>query len=362
MHYPQHARSARAGDRGQVARASGQAFACQPGECHGLDEIRIQAVRGGRLNRYPRQARGDARHQMRIAHAAAAGDQPRRARLLRAQRIGDGGRAQLQQGGLHVGRGFIAAQLRLHPVQVELLAAGALRRRQCEPRLIEQAREKSFVDLAARGKTAVGIEGRAGVAQAPGVEQRVGRAGVEAADLTVARQQGVVADPAEVEHGAVLVGGVQQRGMEGRHQRCALAAGGDVAAAEIGDRGDAGALGDHVAVADLQGERRRAMRAVANGLAVRTDRRDLRWRHAGPFQQRQRGVGEGPRDLHVEMAKLVQRRQRTTLAEGDEAFAQCRRPRMHVRGAQAQAVRGAGIGEFDQRGIDAVGAGAGNQA
>ena len=316
----------------------------------------------GGLDARARQVRGDARQQLGIAHAAAAGDHPRGTRLVRLQRAGDRGRRQFQQGSLHVRRRFASTQSRRHPVQVELFAAGALGRRQREPGLVEQPFQQSAVDLAAGGERAVGIERLAGVAQAPGVEQRVGRAGVEAAHVALPRQQGVVADPAEVEHGPILVCRTQQRGVEGRYQRCAVAAGGDIAAAEVGHGGDPGALGDHVAVADLQGERRVAVRAVAQGLPVRTDRRDLRGRHAGFVEQGQRRIGKRAGDLHVEPPQFVQRGQLAALAERDQALAQRRCPGVGTRRAQAQAGRAGAIGEFDQRGVDAVGAGAGDQA
>src|SRR5690606_17388440 len=142
---------------------------------------------------------------------------------------------------------------------------------------------------------------------APGIEQGVGRAGVEAAYLAGAWQQGVVADPAEVEHGPVLGRRMQQGGMERRHQRSALPAGGHVAAAEVAYGGDAGAFGDDAAIPDLQGERRGAVRTVAQGLAVGADRGDLPGADAGSAEEGQRGGGEGLADLHVQPAQFIQR-------------------------------------------------------
>ena len=46
--------------------------------------------------------------------------------------------------------------------------------------------------------------------------------------------------------------GREQQRVEQRDQRRALAAGGDVAGAQVGDDGDAGALGDPRGLADLQ--------------------------------------------------------------------------------------------------------------
>ena len=98
--------------------------------------------------------------------------------------------------------------------------------------------------------------------------------------------------------------------MEGRHQRRALAAGGDVAAAEVGDGGDAGAFGDDVAVAELQRERAAVapLRAVAHGLAVRADRAHLAGVDAGFVEQlRCAASAKACADPHVERAELVER-------------------------------------------------------
>ena len=198
--------------------------------------------------------------------------------------------------------------------------------------------------------------------QAPGVQQGVGRAGVESAHRAVARQQGVVADPAQVEHRAVFIGVLQQRGMEGRDQGRAVATGGDIAAAEVGHGGDAGAFGDHAAVADLHRERRIAVRVVAQGLAVRADCGDLRGRDTSFVQQRQRRVGEGLRDLHVQATQFVQCLRFATLADRDQALAQVAGPWPGAGCAQAQSTSTGVIGELHQRRVDAVGAGAGDQA
>ena len=56
-------------------RAPGEGFAGQPGEAHGLDEIRIDAMRRGRLDDDPWQAPGQLPHQQRVVHATAADQQ-----------------------------------------------------------------------------------------------------------------------------------------------------------------------------------------------------------------------------------------------------------------------------------------------
>jgi len=160
-----------------------------------------------------------------------------------------------------------------------------------------------------RRERAARVERRAGMAFAPGVHQCVGRAGVETAHgdpVAAARQQGEVADAAEVQHRALLARGTQQGGMEGRHQRCTMAAGGHVAAAEVGHRVDAAAFGDHVAVTDLPGEGRLGVRTMADGLAVRTDRADVTGGNTGLAEQAQGRFGEVDAGQCVQPSHLVQ--------------------------------------------------------
>src|SRR3546814_4751166 len=75
------------------------------------------------------------------------------------------------------------------------------------------------------------------------------------------------------------------------------------------------------------------------------------------------GVGEGATDAHVEFGDRVERYPRRVLAELDQLRAQLRLPGIgaaeHQARRRARVVR---IVEFDQRGVDSVGAGAGDQA
>src|SRR5690606_10577908 len=98
------------------------------------------------------------------------------------------------QGRLYVTRLLVSAQALLHPVQVEVLAASAARRWQLEPGLIKQAPQQGLVDGAARGPSSAVVVAGSGMPFAPGVQQRVRGAGVEAAHSFggVARKQGEV--------------------------------------------------------------------------------------------------------------------------------------------------------------------------
>ena len=235
---------------------------------------------------------GQCRHQQRVVHATAAGDHPLRVRLRRAQGVGNGAHAEREQGRLHVGGRFVAAQFRFHPGEVELVAAGGFRWRQREPGLVQQAREQRLVDASLRREAAARVVGLAAVAQAPGVHQSIRRAGIEAA----------------------------------------------------------------------QGEGDFPVRAMAQGLAVRTDRGDVRRRHAARLDRRFCGLRERAADAHVEFADLVQGEHGRALAEFDQARAQRGIPRVGAaEGEFGARVRGVAI-ETHQRSVDAVGAGAGDQA
>ena len=193
---------------------------------------------------------------------------------------------------------------------------------------------------------------------APGIHQRIRRARVEPAHVARDGQQREVRDAAEVEHGARFVRVVQHRRVESGHERRALSAGGEIAAAEIGDGVDARAFGDDVAIADLPGERMCRRRSVPDRLSVRTDRAHIVGRDLRRFKQLQRRARERFGDLHVERTEFVERCRIAALAERDEPGAQRDIPFECTTGDE-RAMRAV---EAHERGIDAVGARAGNQA
>ena len=82
-----------------------------------------------------------------------------------------------------------------------------------------------------------------------------------------------VGDAAEVEDRDRRAGAAEDRAMKRRHERCALAAGGDVAAAEVGDDVDARQLGQQRRRIELDrvADAVELARAVANRLAMTAD-------------------------------------------------------------------------------------------
>ncbi len=168
---------------------------------------------------------------------------------------------------------------------MELLAAGALGWWQRKPRIGQQRLQQGRIDAPTGGKCTIGIERRAVMALTPAVQQRIGRAGIESPHRAIARNQGQVADPAQIEHGAVFVACAQHGQMEGGHQGRALATGSHIATSEIGHRGNAGVLGNSAGIADLPGERRARVGPVADGLPMRADRANLATLHAAVADQ-----------------------------------------------------------------------------
>lgn len=103
----------------------------------------------------------------------------------------------------------------------------------------------------------------------PGIEQDIAWAAVEARYGCIGLDQAEVAETADIQYRPVAGALAKQCFMKRRHQRCALAAGGHIAAAEIADHGDTRQLGEQRRVADLYGKAPSWL--VADGLAMAAD-------------------------------------------------------------------------------------------
>ena len=149
------------------------------------------------------------------------------------------------------------------------LAPRALWRSGREVRIALHARKQFAIDRSGCGECTVAVEWLTQMDFGPGIEQTTRRAGVEADDRSIGAtgQNGNVGYAAEIHDGARRVM-TEHRRMEGGSQRCALAAGRHIAAAEIGDGGNAGRFGDHVRIAKLERVRQRARRSMTDGLSV----------------------------------------------------------------------------------------------
>ena len=124
---------------------------------------------------------------------------------------------------------------------------------------------------------AIGIHRHTPYPPDPDIHQRVSGAGVEAdgGQRSVRRQQGQITDAADIDDHAVVAFGAKHGIVKGGRQRCALAAGGHVPAAQIRDRGNSGALGNDVGIAYLHRARKLGVRCVKHGLSVAADGADL---------------------------------------------------------------------------------------
>ena len=144
----------------------------------------------------------------------------------------------------------------LQPGQVEKVAPGALGSGAGEVGLGQQAFEQCRNGAAAGGPLAVVVVAVAMVGLDPAIEQGVGRAGVEAGDCgrgLLRVDDGEIGNAPQVEDAVAALQARKDMGMEGRHQRGALAAGGDVGAAQVGNDIDAGGFGQTRGVKQLQG-------------------------------------------------------------------------------------------------------------
>ena len=167
-------------------------------------------------------------------------------------------------------------------------------------------REQRSIDVAAGGPGAAAVEVQAPVTGYPGIQQAVAWPGIEADDRSVAHQHGDIGNAADIGDDAVFGGGAKHLVVEGGHQRSALAAGGDVAAAKIRDHGDAGQFGEGVRIPDLPGERHLHVGAVAQRLAVAADGGHLGRGHSRRLQQAVGGPCEGASQFHVHLSDVVE--------------------------------------------------------
>ena len=307
----EHGGAAGAGDGGGVAGEGVATLAGEPREEEGLDPVGGDTEGVSWIDGAGGEAGAKGLEEDGIAGATAA-DEDIGPGEVREGADGGGDRlgGEGDECGLHVGGGGRRGQggeVALEPGEGELFGAGALWRGVGEVGLGEESGEEGGQDLAAGGEGAVAVHGRVEDAARPGVEERVARAGVEAEERRGGRggERGEVGDAANVDDDAVAVGGAEDGGVKGRNERRALAAEGEVFATEIGDDGDAGVGGDHVGIADLEGERGREARTVADGLAVATDGADGGVGDAGGGEELVDGLGEEAAEGDVGAAEAV---------------------------------------------------------
>ena len=177
--------------------------------------------------------------------------------------------------------------------------------------MLEQLGEHRLVDAAGPGELPVAVARQCAAGEPPRqpVQRRVRRARVEPEDpRRVVVEHGEIGDPAEVEDrpaAARLLAAspAEQHRIGDRRQRRTLAAGGDVAGAEVGDHGAPRPDRDHVAVADLERRPDRPGDAAVmiDRLAVRADDVDVIGTDSRLLERRQAGRGERLADHDVQL-------------------------------------------------------------
>jgi hypothetical protein len=146
--------------------------------------------------------------------------------------------------------------------------------------------------------------------------------------------------------------------MKDPQQGRALTTGRHIAAAKVGDHANARHFGQRIRITDLPSKGRRQVRAMAQSLAVTADGGYLPDIDACASQQRQRRQRKNFPQLDVDLTHLIQRNATSPVDER-------RNPALQV-GFER---RGAGCNDpqrfrtkIDQRRIDGIHAGPGNQA
>ena len=182
------------------------------------------------------------------------------------------------------------------------LLAGGLRRRLGQKEVVEEQGQQRLVDLppgGARPRRVVRL-GAAGDGHDRRVDEGVGRAGVigDRRGRRRRRHHGEVGDTAEVEGTRASSAGVpaEEQDVEQADQRCALAAGGDVGAAEVGHDREAACVrrsrpGGRSGACRPRGRR---LDPVEDGLAVGDDQRGSRMPLAEPVRPRRRTPARRP--------------------------------------------------------------------
>ena len=153
MDRAEHARAARAGDGGNVAGHVRESRAREPCEAGGFDVVGIEAERRRACERRRRER---VRERLASARDCARRRRTRRLRAHRARSRGSRRRScralSASKRRLHVCGRDAGAHARVEPVEIEMLAAGAFRRRRArntDPRATRRAASRSTRPLAA---------------------------------------------------------------------------------------------------------------------------------------------------------------------------------------------------------------------
>ncbi len=153
----------------------------------------------------------------------------------------------------------------------------------------EHASEGSRIDRTCRGQLAVLVAGHRGLVQDPIIDQRIAGPGVEGQERAVSsdpRHVGNTADIEECNRSFCDVGG--HGTMIDRRERCPLSAELDIVGTQVINDGDAGLVGQELAIPKLHCEV--LMRPVQHRLAVEADDIEI-MRHPGVVRQKPRHGG-----------------------------------------------------------------------
>ena len=266
----------------------------EPGKRRRLNPVGRESKGFGRGQRQRLESCTQPLHQVAIVCATTTDKYLIARRQKAPDRVGDAARCQFRQCCLYVLRTQASRDLLCQPARMEIFTPGAFWRRSGEVGIGEQFFQKCVGGVSAGSPLTRLVMWFPKMLPCPGIEQRIAGAGIEAAYRLriVCREIRDIGNTADVDDRPRAPGRVKQVLMKRRHQRCALAAGGDIARAKVGHGGDTGTLGNHRRVADLEAERKRARGAVTHRLSMAADGVHVFRRQFSCTQNRQRRGGK----------------------------------------------------------------------
>src|SRR5690348_7682797 len=255
---------ARAGGAGEIVCTLMECFVGEDGEAEGFFGVGGDAEGIGGYDLERRKERGEIGDEQRIARAATGEDEfrgalARKDEILNGTRDGSG-----SEGGRSVNQivrrnaaAFGESDEASSVLGAEFFAASGFGRGFAEKRMGEELVEKFRLEMAAAGELGITVEAEMAASEmgGEGVDNHVARASVEGDDIArtrVRRNYSDVGDAADVQCDAAKSVVTIKQVINEWDEGSALAAGGHVGGAKIGDGGDAGAFGDDGRLGDLE--------------------------------------------------------------------------------------------------------------
>jgi hypothetical protein len=364
-HFAEPDRPTSPGRAGDVPRQAKDPLIGEQGEKHGLLGILVDAEFRPAADRNGLEGLAELAHERQVVHPTS-GDHDLAQGAI-GEPLGPGGgdaardKGRQRRQDVHQSEMTVAREEILNPGLAELLSSGGLRRRGQDVGMREEALHQDGLDSPHGGHSTVQIAAAVRTAQASGdeVERQIRGTGIEGPEVL-----DVLAHPAEVGHAPEIEGErpgsrAEEEIVQHGHQWGPLAAGREIADAEIPHHRTADAFGDDRDLPDLQRLPvfpRTPRRPVEDGQSVRTD--EIR-PHATPLPLQDRG-GRGREVLAQDPVKLGQFGE-SQIEHAAQAFAESGGKGNLPVGEETQLSAAPEALDLDEGGINAVQRGAGVQ-